>query len=88
MRGVIVVCSEIYGISIDISKHFPSDTGHANFGVTHGCRRVAVDRAKIPLSIDEGITQGKLLRHTDDGVVDGDIAMGMIFTDYITNDTS
>ncbi len=59
---------------------------HADFGITHRRRPVAVDRAEVTLTVNEGIAQGKVLGHADDGVVGGSIAVRMILTDDVTDD--
>ena len=63
------------------------ELGHAHFGITHRRSTIAIDRTKVPLPIDQQITQAKWLRHTDDGIVDSSIAMRVIFTDHITDHT-
>jgi hypothetical protein len=65
-----------------------SQLGHTYFGITHRCRRIIIDRTKITLTINHWIAQAKILRHTDDGIIDSTIAMWMVLTDHITNHTS
>jgi hypothetical protein len=59
---------------------------HANFGVAHGRRRVAVDGTEIALPVDHRVAQGEILRHANDGVVNGAVAVGVIFTDDVADD--
>lgn len=58
-----------------------------DFRITHCRGGVAVDRTKVTLTIYQHVTQRERLRHTDNGVVHRGITMGMVFTDYVTNDT-
>ena len=44
--------------------------------VTHRRRVVAVDRAEVALAVDQHVTHGEILRHADDGVIDGLVAVG------------
>src|SRR5690606_26930824 len=48
---------------------------------------IAVDRTEVALAVDQHVAQRKRLRHTDDGVVHGRIAVWVIFTDHIADDT-
>ena len=64
------------------------NTLHANLGVTHGSGSVTIDRAKVTLTVNQGITQTKVLRHPNNGVVNSTVAVGVIFTDHIADDTS
>ncbi len=61
------------------------DARHADFGITHRCRVVAIHGTKVALAIHQHVTQGKVLRHAHDGVIHGGIAMGMVFTDHIAD---
>ena len=43
--------------------------GHADFRVPHGRRRIAVNRTKITLAVHQHVAQGKILSHTNNGVI-------------------
>ena len=57
------------------AKHFTGEPGEAGLGITHGGGWVAVYGAEVALAVDEGVAQGKGLRETDHGVVDGGVAV-------------
>ena len=59
---------------------------HPHFGVTHGRGVVAVHRTEVALTVDQHVAHGEILRHPDDGVIHGDVAM-RVFTDYVTDHT-
>ena len=61
------------------------DARHADFGVTHRCRVIAIHGTKVTLAIDQHITQGKVLGHAHDGVVHSGVAMRVVFTDHIAD---
>ena len=63
------------------------DPGHAHFGIAHRRRRIAVHGTEIALPVHQYVTQGKMLGHTYNGVVNGRISVRVIFTDYVTDDT-
>ena len=62
------------------------DLGAAHFGVAHGRRRIAVDRAEIALPVDQRRAHGKVLRHAHKRVVDRLVAMRMVFADDVADD--
>jgi hypothetical protein len=86
LLGTVVVRPEIDGFLVDVDQKFVADARHANFGVTHGRRIVAVDRAEVALAVDQHVAQRKILRHAHDGVVDRGIAVRVVFTDDIADD--
>ncbi len=75
------------GIFVDVIKDFSSDFGHACFSVTHCRGGVAVDTAKVSLTINERVAHIKWLCQADKCHVDGSIAVRMIFTQNVANDT-
>ena len=83
--GAVVVGREIDGLLVDIGEQLVGDAGHPHLGVTHGGRRVAVHGTEVALPVDQHVAQGEGLRHAHDGVIDGDIPVGMVFTDDITD---
>ncbi len=64
-----------------------ADGGHAGFGVAHGGGGVAVNGAEVALAIDQRVAHGEVLGHADHGVVDGLVAVGMVFAQHFADDT-
>ena len=87
MFAAVIVGAEINGFFLDIRQHFMGNFFHADFGITHGCCGQAVNRTEVALTVDQHITHGKVLRHADDGVVNSYIAVRVVFTDNIADDT-
>ncbi len=85
-QAFVVIGNEIDGVLFDVRQELPGQLGHADFCVPHGGRRVAVDGAEIALAVDERVAQAEVLGHADQGVVDGDVSVGMIFADDIADD--
>ena len=83
----VVVRAEIDGFFVDIAQHLMGDLGEADFGVTHRRGVVAVYRAEVTLAVDQHVAQGEILRHPHDGVVDRAVAVGVVLTDHVTDDT-
>ena len=63
------------------------DFGHANFGVTHRRGAVAIDRTEVTLAIDQHVAHREILRHAHDGIVNSDVAMRMVFTNHVADNT-
>src|SRR5439155_15749271 len=59
---------------------------HACFGVTHGGGRIAFDRSKIALPIDQPLAHGPGLRHMHEGGVDHRFAVWMIISACVAAD--
>ena len=62
--------------------------GQPDFRVSHGSGTVTVDRAEVTLTIHEHVAQRKVLRHADNRVVYSLVAVRMVFTNHVTDDTS
>ena len=80
MRGLVVVGDEVDGLHVDVGEQFAGDARQTALGVTHGCGRIAIDGAEVALAIDERITQREGLRHADQRVVDGGVAVWVVDT--------
>ena len=85
--GTVVVRPEIHRFLVDVGQQFVTDARHADFGVTHRGGIVAIDRTEVALAIDQHVAQREVLRHPDDGVIDRGIAVRVVFTDDVTDDT-
>ena len=48
---------------------------------------IAIDGPKVALTIHQRITHGEVLGHASHGIVHGCIAVGMVFTQHLTDDT-
>ena len=85
-RAVIVI-NEIDRLFFEIGHQFMGNFRQTDFRITHCRRRVAVDGTEVTLTVYQHVTQREWLRHTDDRVINRQVTMGMVFTDYVTNDT-
>ena len=86
-EGVIEVRVEIDRLFIEVAHQFQRGLRHAGFGVTHGGRAVAVDRAEVALAVDEHGAHGEILRKAHHCVVNRRIAVRMVFTKHFAHDT-
>ena len=83
----IVVELEIDSFFVDIGHQLMCQSRHTRFGVTHRCRGVTIDRTKVTLTIDQHVTQRERLCHSHQRVVNCSVAMRVVFTDHVTDDT-
>ena len=75
------------GVAVDVREHLHGDAGDACLGVAHGRRRVVIYAAEVALSVNEWVAEGEVLCEAHHGVVDGGVAVGVVFTEDFTNDT-
>ncbi len=85
--GAVVVGPEIDRLLVQIGEQLVRDPGHADLGITHRRRIVSVHRTKVALPVHQRIAQRKILRHAHDGVVHRGIAVRVVFTDHVADDT-
>ena len=76
--GLVVVGHEVHGLHLDVGHQLAGNAHHAALGVAHGRGRIAVHRAEVALAVDQRIAQREGLRHADQRVVDGRVAVGMV----------
>ena len=84
---VVVGGHHVDRVLLDIGHEFVRNLAQAGLGVTHGCGRVAVDRAEVTLTVDQRIAHRPVLSQTHQGAIDTGIAVGVVFTHDITYDT-
>ena len=83
----VIVGVHIDRIFSDILEHEICDGSEPGLRVPVGCGRIAVEGAEVALAIEQGVAEAEILRHADKGVINGRIAMGMIFTHGFADDT-
>ena len=81
----VVVRLEIDRVLVDVLEQLHGGAGQAAFGVPHGRRRIAVDRAEIALPVDQRQAHGKILRHAHQRVVDRLVAVRMVLTHHVAD---
>ena len=86
LQRVVEVGLKINRVLVQVVEHFVGDALEAGLGVAHGGRRVAVDRAKVALTVHQRIAQAPVLGHAHHGVVHGRIAVRVVFTQHLSHD--
>ena len=82
----VVVRLEIDRVLVDVLEQRHGRLRQPALGVAHGRRRIAVDRAEIPLPVDQRQAHGEILRHAHERVVDRLVAVRMIFAHHVADD--
>ena len=87
LGGVAVVGRrELDGFFVEFTQHGHCGRGESTFGVPV-CGRRLVKAAEVSLRVDQGDIAGKILPHTDQGVVDSAVAVGVELTDRVADDS-
>ena len=84
--GLVVVGPEVDGVLVDVLKQGMGGAGQPRLGIAHGRRPVAVHGAEVALPGDERQTQRKVLGHAHHGVVNGAVAVGVVFAHDLADD--
>ena len=81
---VIEVGHEVNDLLLDVAHHVVRNLGHSRLGVTVSSRTVAVNRAKVTLTVNENVTHGELLRESYHCAVNGSVTVRMVATKHVT----
>ena len=82
----IVGRPEIDRAFVEPGHQLHRDRGQPRFGVAVGGGIIAVDVAEIALPVDERIAKREILREADHRVIDGLVAVRMVFADDVADD--
>ena len=85
--SLIKVRHEINGILANIRQHLHGNTAQSCLGVSHRCGAVAVHGTEVSMSIYKRVTGRPFLSHINQCAVNGAVAVRVIFTHCITDDT-
>ena len=84
---LVKIGDKIHHIPVQIrQKGFLGDLFQPGLCITHGGGPVAFDVAKVPVAVDQGQLLFEILGHHDQGVIDGAVTVGMVFTHGIADD--
>ena len=86
LERAIVVRDEVHGLLLDVLEDVLCDLLQTGFGVSHGGCAVPIHRAEVSLAVDERIPEREVLGHSNKGIVDRHIPVGVILAKHITND--
>ena len=85
---LIKIGTEIHHILVHVGKvDLLGKLLQLGLGITHSRSPVPLDGAKIPMAIHQGHTLLKLLFHHHQGLIDGAVSVGVIFTHGVADNT-
>ena len=85
LEPVVEVGLEVDGVLVDVLQHRDRDAGEPGLGVAVGRRRVAVDRAEVPLPVHQRIAEREVLHHADERVVDRLVAVRVVLAQHVAH---
>ena len=77
LLAVVIRC-KVDRLAVDVGQHLGRDLLQAALGVAHRRRVVPVDRPEVALPVDQRVAQREVLRHPDQRVVDGEVAVRVV----------
>ena len=87
VERVVEVGAEVDRVLVEVGQDIEGRQRQAGLGVAHGGRRIAVHGAEVALPVDQHGAHGEVLRHAGHGFVDRGIAMRVILTQHLADDT-
>ena len=87
LERFIEVRDKVDGILVDVGQELLRDLRESRFGVPHRCRGVPVDRPEVPLAVHQHVAVGEGLRHLHQRIVYGRIAVRMVLTHHVSDNT-
>ena len=85
LKGFIVIRHVIDCVFFQIGQHLIGNARQTDFCITHGRRRITINGTEVSLTIYQHVTQGKILRHTHQCIIDRHVSVRMILSHDITD---
>jgi hypothetical protein len=82
----VVVRDEVDRLGVDVAEELQRDLGETSLRVAGRRRRVAVDGAEVPVRIDERVSEGEVLGHPHQRVVDRRVAVRVVLAHHAADD--
>ena len=86
LASLIVIRHESDGVQFEVPQQVCGRFGEAGLGISHSCRRVAVDRTEIPLPVDKWIAVVEILGHPGERRVDRLVTMRVVVAAGVADD--
>ena len=87
LQGVVKIQLVVHGLLLDVREHLIGDLAHARLSIPHRRGAVAIDGAKVPLSVDQHVAQAPVLGHANHGIVYGCIPVRVVLSEHLPHDT-
>ena len=82
-QALVEVGPELHGLFVEIRQHVFGHFPQSRLGVTHGGGVVPIDGAKVPLSVNHGVSQGPMLGHAHHGIVHRAVSVRVILAQHL-----
>ena len=83
--ALVEVGVPVHSILFDVPEHFVGDLAQTGFGVTVGCRGVAIHGTEVAVAIHQHIAHGEVLCQTYQRVIHGGVAVGVIPAQHVAH---
>ena len=83
----IVVRTEFDSFLVDVAQQAFGSARQSGFGISHRGRRIAINRPEISLPVNQRQSHREMLSHPDHGLINRAVAMRVIITHHVTDDT-
>ena len=85
LQRVVEVVHHINGLFVKVVHDMLTHLRESALCVTHSGWGVAIDGAKVTLTVNEGIAHIPVLCHTHEGTIDGRVAVRVVLTEHLTD---
>ena len=85
LQRLVEVGHHVDGVLLEVGEKLVRHLLHADLGVAHGGRAVAVYRAEVAVPVHQRNPERKRLRHADDRVVHGAVPVRMVLADHLAD---
>ena len=75
----------VHRLLVDVAEHLVRDAAHARLGVAVCRGWVAVHGAEVAVTVDKRRAHGEVLRKSDERVVNGNVAVGVVVTENVSD---
>ena len=87
LERLVEVRPPVYRVLVDVGEHLLAERVEPRLRVTHGRRRVSVDRAEVSLAVDERVAHAEILREARHRVVNSRVAVRVVLTHRLADNT-
>ena len=84
LPGLVKVGVPVHGVLLNVPQHLVGELGQPGLGVTVGGGGIAIYGAEVAVAVHQHIPHGEVLGQTDQGVIDGLVAVGVVAAQHVT----
>ena len=85
-QRVVKVVLPVDRIHVDVAQQLLAQRRQPDLGIAHRSWRVAIDRAKITLPVNQYLAHRKVLSHAGERIIHRLVAVWMVFAQHLTDD--